>query len=132
MQRREPSEELLFPPEVYERLKQRYTERINAMIDYVKTSNQCRSRQLLRYFGEQNNHDCGQCDVCMAYNRTLTNSHKVASAQALIRQLLADRQKHPITVLRKLPLPYEQIEAALKDMNDEEEIRVTDGLIQLT
>ena len=132
MQRREPSEELLFPPEVYERLKQRYTERINAMIDYVKTSNQCRSRQLLRYFGEQNNHDCGQCDVCMAYNKTLTNSHKVASAQALIRQLLADRQKHPITVLRKLPLPYEQIEAALKDMNDEEEIRVTDGLIQLT
>ena len=131
MQRRESSELLQFPPEVYENLKQRYTERIHAMISYVKTSNQCRSRQLLRYFGEENNHDCGQCDVCMAYNKTLTNRHKVAEAQTLIRQLLADRQPHPITILRSLPLPYEQIEAALKDMNDEEAITVTDGLIRL-
>ena len=131
MQRREPSELLLFSPEVYENLKQRYTERIHAMIGYVKTTNQCRSRQLLRYFGENNNHDCEQCDVCMAYNKTLTNSHKIADAQTLIRQLLADKQKHPITILRNLPLPSEQIEAALNDMNDEEEIRVVDGMIQL-
>ena len=131
MQRREASEQLLFPPQVYEDLKERYTKRIHAMIDYVKTTNQCRSRQLLSYFGEDNSHDCGQCDVCMAYNKTLTNSHKVADAQTLIRQLLADKQKHPITILHKLPLPYEQIEVALKDMNDEEEIRVVDGLIQL-
>ena len=132
MQRREPSEQLHFPPEVYEDLKQRYTERILAMIGYVKTANQCRSRQLLRYFGESNNHDCNQCDVCMAYNKTLTNSHRIADAQTLIRQLLADKKKHPITILHNLPLPSEQIEAALNDMNDEEEIRVIDGMIQLT
>ena len=132
MQRREPSEQLYFSPEVYEDLKQRYAERIHAMIDYVKTTNQCRSRQLLRYFGEDNDHDCEQCDVCMAYNKTLTNSHKIADARTLIRQLLADREKHPISILHKLPLPSEQIEAALNDMNDEEEIRVVDGMIQLT
>lgn len=132
MQRREPSEQLILMPEVYEDLKRRYTERIHAIINYVKTTNECRSQQLLRYFGEKNSHDCGQCDVCMAYNKTLTNSHKVAAAQTLIRQLLADKEKHPITILHSLPLPYEQIEAALNEMNDEEEIRVVDGLIQLT
>ena len=101
------------------------------MLDYIHTTNECHSRQLLRYFGEKNSHDCGQCDVCMAYNKTLTNRHKVAEAQTLIRQMLADKQRHPITILHNLPLPYEQIEAALHEMNDEEEIAVIDGLIQL-
>jgi len=131
MQRRDPSDLLMFPPAVYEDLKQRYTERIHAMLDYVKTSNQCRSRQLLYYFGERNSHDCGQCDVCLAYNGTHTSPQKIKEAKALIRQLLADHQKHHITTLQKLPLPYEQIEAALTDMSQEEEICVIDGLIVL-
>ena len=131
LQRREPSEELIFKPEVYDDLKQRYTERIHAIIDYVKTTNQCRSRQLLRYFGEKNNHDCEHCDVCMAYSGKLTSPRKMKEARTLIREMLADKQKHPITILHKLPLPYEQIEVTLKDMNDEEEIRVIDGLIRL-
>ena len=131
MQRREPSEQLLLPPEVYEHLKQRFTERIEAMISYIRTSNQCRSRQLLRYFGEENDHDCQQCDVCMAHKKTLTSIRKKTDAQTLIRQLLADKQPHPIAMLHNLPLPYEQIEAALKDMGDEETIIVTDGFIQL-
>ena len=116
---------------MYEDLKQRYTERIYAMIDYVKTTNQCRSRQLLRYFGEKNSHDCGQCDVCMAYNQTNTNASKIKEAKTLIASLLADHERHPITLLHTLPLPYEQIEAALNDMSLEEEVIVIDGFIKL-
>ena len=50
MQRREDSEHLVFPPAVYDELKQRYTERIHAMADYA-LGDQCRSRMLLSYFG---------------------------------------------------------------------------------
>ena len=32
----------------------------------MNTDNQCRSRQLLSYFGEEDSHDCGCCDVCKA------------------------------------------------------------------
>jgi len=131
MQRREDSIQLIIKPEVYEDLKVRYTERIHAMLDYVKSTNVCRSRQLLRYFGEENNHDCGQCDVCMAYNATHTNTSKIKEGKQYIRQLLADRKLHPITVLHSLPLPYEQIEAALNYMSNEEEIIVTDGFVKL-
>ena len=84
MQRREDSEHLMFPPAVYDDLKQRYSDRIHAMIDYVQTANQCRSRQLLRYFGEQNSHDCGQCDVCLSYSRTLTNKEKREEAYGTV------------------------------------------------
>ena len=131
MQRREDSVHLMFPPAVYDDLKQRYSDRIHAMIDYVQTANQCRSRQLLRYFGEQNDHDCGQCDVCLSYSRTLTNDEKREEAQQQILSLLADRQPHHVTQLRSIPLPYEQIDAALEYLMLEEFLYMEDGYLTL-
>ena len=64
MQRREEREYIVIPHAVYEEQRQRFQERIEAMLKYMNTDNQCRSRQLLRYFGETDTHDCGHCDVC--------------------------------------------------------------------
>ena len=64
MQRREEREYIVIPHAVYEEQRQRFQERIESMLKYMNTDNQCRSRQLLRYFGETNTHDCGHCDVC--------------------------------------------------------------------
>ena len=64
MQRREEREYIVIPHAVYEEQRQRFQERIDAMLRYMNTDNQCRSRQLLRYFGETDTHDCGHCDVC--------------------------------------------------------------------
>ena len=129
MQRREDSEYLMFPPAVYDDLKRRYTDRIQAMIAYLQTSDQCRSRQLLRYFGEENDHDCGQCDVCLSYSHNLTTTQKVDDAQQLILNLLADGQRHHVTQLRSLPLPYEQIEAALDHLLMEEYVYADCGFL---
>ena len=57
---------LHIPPIVYEERKARYEARIKAMEEYVTTENVCRSRMLLHYFGEKNEHNCGQCDVCLS------------------------------------------------------------------
>ncbi len=131
MQRREDSEHLMIPPAVYDDLKQRYTDRIHAMIDYVETDDQCRSRQLLRYFGEQNDHDCGQCDVCLSYSHTLTSEQKREEAQHRILDLLADRKPHHVTQLRSIPLPYEQIDAALEYLMLEEFVYMDSGYLTL-
>ena len=66
-QRREEMERLVFPKEVYDDRKKEYEERINAMIKYAENDDICRSRQLLRYFGEERSVDCGQCDVCRSH-----------------------------------------------------------------
>ena len=131
MQRREDSEHLMFPSAIYDDLRSRYDDRIRAILQYVQTPNQCRSRQLLRYFGEKNSHDCGQCDVCLSYNHTLTNKERIAEAQRQILALLADKQKHHVTQLRSLSLPYEQIDAALEYLMFEEYIYNDAGYLTL-
>ena len=64
MERREERDHIVIPRAVYEDRRVLYQERIEAMLQYMNTDNQCRSRQLLRYFGETDSRDCGHCDVC--------------------------------------------------------------------
>ena len=129
MQRREDSEYLLFPPEVYEDLKQRYIERIQAITAYAKNGDECRSRQLLRYFGEHNSHDCGQCDVCLSHAPADEESARTARQQIL--QLLGDQGRHHITELRHLPQPYAEVDAALEYLMKEELVFQEDGFLAL-
>ena len=131
LQRREDSEHIMLTPAVYDDLKKRYTERIQAIISYVQTDDECRSRQLLRYFGEKNDNDCGQCDVCLNYSHTLTNKQKREEAQQHILSILADGQPHHVTQLRSIPLPYEQIDAALEYLMLEEDIYMEDGYLTI-
>ncbi|MUH36962.1 RecQ family ATP-dependent DNA helicase [Zobellia amurskyensis] len=46
------------------------TEKVYQMIDYIKDTKKCRSKQILEYFGEKNTKDCGICDVCLAKQNT--------------------------------------------------------------
>ncbi len=50
----------------YEFLKRSAGERADAMENYVSETDLCRSRYLLRYFGQEKSADCGCCDVCRA------------------------------------------------------------------
>ena len=131
MQRREDSEHLLFPPAVYDDLRQRYADRVEAMIDYLTCNHICRSRLLLRYFGESDTHDCGQCDVCLSSEDMLTTTDAVGQAQEQIMALLADRQPHPIDDLHQLPVDLPVLQAALARLIAEQAIVNDDGLLSL-
>ena len=53
-------------PQRYQMLRSTYSQRVKAMIDFVEEEDECRSRYLLRYFGQEESSDCGQCDICRA------------------------------------------------------------------
>lgn len=53
---------------VYEKRKENYTRRIQAMTAYAEEDSQCRSRMLLDYFSERNEHNCEMCDVCLQHH----------------------------------------------------------------
>jgi ATP-dependent DNA helicase RecQ len=49
----------------YHSRKTAYTERIQKMIDYIKSSH-CRSKYIAAYFGDAGHDDCGICDRCIS------------------------------------------------------------------
>ncbi|MCR5561210.1 MAG: RecQ family ATP-dependent DNA helicase [Bacteroidales bacterium] len=50
----------------YLRLREMSAARTEAMVSFVSEDSECRSRTLLRYFGQEETSDCGSCDVCRA------------------------------------------------------------------
>ncbi len=128
-QRRENTEHLMFPKEVYEERKRQFTERINAMIEYAATDDTCRSRMLLEYFGEHTDHDCDSCDVCMEHRKENNHGDATTETQAEIMAILSDMKPHPITELNTIKRPYEQIDTAQTYLINEEKIYRMDGMI---
>ena len=126
-QRREDSQFLQFPPNIYEDLRRQMTQRIDAIIAYATTNNQCRSRQLLRYFGEAKTSECNHCDVCLSYKEEPRND--IEKAKKMIFQLINDKGRHHVKELYTIPLPTEILEAALKELINEEIVISDDGTL---
>jgi len=129
LQRREDMENVQIPPSVYEDRKVLFRERIQAMIDYATCDNVCRSRQLLRYFGETNSSDCHQCDVCLDHSRHKVSESVLTAEAHAILELLDDGSPHPITDLRGIQLPVDKLNAALDYLLQEEYIFQQDGFL---
>ena len=129
-QRREDMEHIMLPPAVYEERKKQYEERIHAIIKYATNDQVCRSRQLLRYFGEDDSHDCHLCDVCLAHRpEGKVTEARFTDAMEQILARLDDGKPHPITDLRDIQLPTDELDAALEYLLQEELIRQDDGLL---
>lgn len=129
---RQETERIYLSREVYEDRKESYIRRIEAMLEYADSNDKCRSRMLLHYFGEKNEHNCGQCDVCLGKHRSGLRQHTFSELAYRVRQLLSNA-----------PLSADELFAALGDAeaNDirqtlsyllaEEQIRQEDGKLCL-
>ena len=129
LQRREDPEHIQIPPAVYEERKEQFRQRIYAMIDYATNDAVCRSRQLLRYFGEEESHDCCQCDVCLGRPKSVASEPVMTAEAHAILELLADKKPHHITELRDIQLPTDKLNVALEYLLAEERIHQEDGFL---
>lgn len=124
---------LHIPPSVYEERKARYEARIKAMEEYVTTENICRSRMLLRYFGEKNEHNCGQCDVCLSKRATdnlSEESYKEVKRQIL--DLLSHSPLTPAETADQIKAEKEDIGQVIRYLLDEGELKMQDGMLHIS
>lgn len=129
-QRREESERVVIPTSVYEERLEKAIERTNAIIEYAENNKTCRSKLLLNYFGEKSDHDCQSCDVC-ATRQPKPKSNQWQEAYSTVRQLLADKQPHPIDELTQLDIEPTLLADILTFMTHEETIACEDGDVVL-
>ena len=127
---RQETERVYLSKEVYEDRKESYVQRINAMIEYAESENRCRSRMLLRYFGEKNEHNCGQCDVCLQQHQS---GLKSVEFEAISQQLQALLKENPLSLQEikdKMQVPENHLMKVVSYLVSEEIIRQENGYLE--
>ena len=125
-------DKVVITQEAYENRKEQFVKRINSMIAYAQTDFICRSRQLLRYFGEETKEDCKQCDVCLEHKGNDSVAKQMfEKAKESILQILGDQKKHHITELREIQVPSQQLENAIEMLVSENQIHIDGSYIYL-
>lgn len=119
------TERLILSPDVYEKRKMRFEERILSMIHYATQTTHCRSQVLLTYFGQEQTETCKQCDICRPKrSQTLTIAQKIT-------HLLS---KQPLSINQLLEhFPNNRVEATetIRQMLDRKEIIQNQYLLQI-
>lgn len=127
---RQETERVYLSKEVYEDRKESYVQRINAMIEYAESENRCRSRMLLHYFGEKNEHNCGQCDVCLQQHQS---GLKSGEFEAISQQLQALLKENPLSLQEikdKMQVPENHLMKVVSYLVSEEIIRQENGYLK--
>lgn len=124
-------EDVVIPKSAYEERKQQFEDSIRSIITYATNDNVCRSRQLLRYFGETKTCDCGQCDVCLN-SRSTSASHK-AEWQNVVEEVmkaLADGKSHTWKELSVITHSIDILNEAIRYLISEEFITINGDQIK--
>ena len=128
---RQEKNRLHFSKEVYEDRKESYAKRIESMIEYASAEENCRSRMLLRYFGEKNEHNCGQCDVCLQKRRKEISKEERLKLQKEILDILKKGQLTTATLIHAIQGDKEIAHEVISFLLAEEIIHLKNGMLYL-
>lgn len=131
-QNRVETKEIVIPKDAYEQRKLLFRKRIEAVLSYAEDDYICRSRQLLKYFGEEKTENCKQCDVCLNNKKeTEADRKRCHETKEAIMNLLSDKKPHELTELYSISSNINDIDKVLETMVFEEEIYNNDGKITI-
>ena len=80
--------------ENYKNQKKAAEKRLQSLLNFLSNSIQCRSQQLLYYFGQNDVKRCGICDICQRKNKVELNEIEFKSLEKLIENNLKSGPKH--------------------------------------
>ncbi len=107
---RELPKYVLIPIEYYEKRRERVARRMDSMVKYFLSEQECRENMILEYFGEKRACGCGRCDYCL---ERMTSRENMLTLEGEIRQLLSfDGRAMTLTEIRH------RLNKSPKDINE--------------
>lgn len=97
-------------------------QQIETVKKYVTATTPCRTTQLLSYFGEEVHTPCGNCDICLQNNDSLTTSTSEIRQAILEALALKEQSSRELT---HLPYSESQIITTIKLLLDQKKITIT-------
>jgi ATP-dependent DNA helicase RecQ len=88
---RVPVQDLMINTDFYNKRKESFVRRVQTMIGYAK-GNDCRSRFINTYFGDNETKDCGICDNCLRKKATNLSAEEFEKISDMISNHLSQKQ----------------------------------------
>lgn len=133
---REENQFVHIPKTVYEKRRDRFKGRIDAMIDYVEKKDVCRSRMLLMYFDERKTKNCGICDVCLQKNKSGLSNYEFGQIREQLIDCFSDTKSFRLNELvdriKDATQNSEKVITVLRFMIDKEVFELDDDTITLS
>lgn len=114
---REEPKHVLIPKDVYEVLRDRMARRIDAVLNYCFSSDICREKFLVEYFGETQAQLCGHCDTCIEKRKH--EDHSPGDVQQGILYMAQVKPRRLKDFIVTLSFPQEEIVNTVSALVDE-------------
>lgn len=88
-------------------------EKVTKMLNFIENNTVCRSIQLLAYFGEVQENECGICDVCISQK---TGNTHIVRAKIKIIQLLKEKSANSKELQVQLKVTQEVLIMAIQEL----------------
>jgi len=112
---------LMISPDNYLHVKEKYSARLEKIIDYAESKNRCRSVILLDYFGEESDR-CGICDVCRERNELDLSKYEFDLILEEIKGILAERNPDSQELVGMISYPEEKVIKVVRWLLDHNKI----------
>ncbi len=112
---------LMISPDNYLHVKEKYSARLEKMIDYAESKNRCRSVMLLDYFGEEADR-CGTCDVCRERNELDLSKYEFDIILDEIKSILAEKTPDSQELVSMISYPEEKVIKVIRWLLDHNKI----------
>jgi ATP-dependent DNA helicase RecQ len=112
---------LMISPDNYLHVKEKYSARLEKMIDYAESKSRCRSVILLDYFGEESDR-CGTCDVCRERNELDLSKYEFDVILGEIKGILSEKNPDPEEIVTMISYPEEKVIKVIRWLLDHNKI----------
>jgi ATP-dependent DNA helicase RecQ len=114
--------------ENFQSRKDRYLERVQALLKYATSTDKCRSQSLLEYFAEYGSPACGECDVCRIKKESVLRQEEFNLIREEIQAVLSLEPLTPEQLFNRIVVHRDKAIEVLQWLLDNDQLRMNEEL----